>query len=78
MLYCYRPMVIEVPHFASLRGDEREIAVLRSDNGQTWSEHKLKTTDDALQEILDAYFEGKCAMPILPMTVGHHYQYISV
>lgn len=34
------PVLIEVPHFASLAGDhEREIIILRSDNGQVWREH---------------------------------------
>lgn len=33
------PVVIEVPHFASLRNQEREIIILRSDNGQVWREH---------------------------------------
>lgn len=32
-------VVIEVPHFASLRNQEREIIILRSDNGQVWREH---------------------------------------
>lgn len=40
------PVLIEVPHFASLGGDQndtrnpdREIIILRSDNGQIWREH---------------------------------------
>lgn len=33
------PVVIEVPHFASLRNQEREIIILRSDKGQVWREH---------------------------------------
>ena len=33
------PVIIEVPHFASLRGKEREIVILRSDNGENWKEH---------------------------------------
>ena len=35
------PVLIEVPHFASLRQGERELVVLRSDDGETWQEHTL-------------------------------------
>lgn len=53
------PVVIEVPHFAALRGREREIIVLRSDNGETWREHTLDANDDAVQDVLDASFDGE-------------------
>ncbi len=43
------PVIIEVPHFAALRGREREIVILRSDNGETWREHTLEATEDAVQ-----------------------------
>nr|XP_055028240.1 ankyrin-3 isoform X7 [Misgurnus anguillicaudatus] len=33
------PVIVEVPHFGSMRGKERELIVLRSDNGETWKEH---------------------------------------
>eukprot|EP00092_Neocalanus_flemingeri_P032913 GFUD01035795.1.p1 GENE.GFUD01035795.1~~GFUD01035795.1.p1 ORF type:complete len:2735 (+),score=766.32 GFUD01035795.1:100-8304(+) len=33
------PVLIEIPHFASNAGAEREIIVLRSDDGETWYEH---------------------------------------
>ena len=42
------PVIIEVPHFAALRGKEREIVILRSDNGETWKEHTLEATEDAV------------------------------
>jgi len=38
---------VEVPHFASVRGDEREIAVLRSDDGLTWREHVPPASEDS-------------------------------
>ncbi|VDM95852.1 unnamed protein product [Thelazia callipaeda] len=44
------PVILEVPHFASLRGREREIVILRSDDGQHWKEHQLEATEDAVQE----------------------------
>ena len=51
-------MIIEVPHFASLRGKEREIVILRSDNGETWREHTLEATEDAVQEVLQESFDA--------------------
>ena len=50
-------MIIEVPHFASLRGKEREIVILRSDNGETWREHTLEATEEAVQEVLQDSFD---------------------
>ena len=54
-----RPVIIEVPHFASLRGKEREIVILRSDNGETWREHPVEATDEAIHEALNGSFEGE-------------------
>lgn len=33
------PVVIEVPHFASLQDRQRDITILRSDDGEVWKEH---------------------------------------
>lgn len=51
------PVVMEVPHFASLRGKEREIVILRSDNGETWREHSIDNSDEIVQDILNDCFE---------------------
>ncbi|KAL1245794.1 Ankyrin-2 [Trichinella spiralis] len=51
------PVIIEVPHFASLRGREREIVILRSENGEHWKEHSLEATEDAVQEVLNESFD---------------------
>ncbi|XP_076327360.1 uncharacterized protein LOC143234139 isoform X6 [Tachypleus tridentatus] len=53
------PVVIEVPHFTSLRGKEREITILRSDNGEVWREHTLEATEEAVQDVLNESFEGE-------------------
>nr|CAD7427611.1 unnamed protein product [Timema monikensis] len=53
------PVIIEVPHFGSLRGMEREIVILRSDNGETWREHTLEASDDAVHQVLNDSFEGE-------------------
>lgn len=54
----FRPVLIEIPHFASLRGKEREIQIMRSDNGETWYEHPLIATDDAVAQAMAGTFEG--------------------
>lgn len=55
----FRPVIIEVPHFASLRGREREITILRSDNGESWREHTLEASDDAVHDVFNESFEGE-------------------
>lgn len=52
-------MIIEVPHFASLRGSEREIVILRSDNGETWREHTMEATEDIVQDVLNESFDAE-------------------
>ena len=52
-------MIIEVPHFASLRGKEREIVILRSEDGEHWKEHPLEATEDSIHEALGGSFEGE-------------------
>jgi len=53
------PVVIEIPHFASLRGREREIMILRSENGETWREHVVDASEEAIQETLNGTFDGE-------------------
>lgn len=62
---CCRPVIIEVPHFASLRGRERELVVLRCDNGTSWREHTLDASEEAVQEVLNESFEGEGKMKII-------------
>jgi ankyrin len=52
------PVIIEVPHFASLR-KEREIIVLRSDNGETWREHVTDATPEVVRQLLKNSFDGE-------------------
>ncbi|KAM9727744.1 ankyrin-3-like isoform 29-T29 [Menidia menidia] len=47
------PVIVEIPHFGSMRGKERELIVLRSDNGDTWKEHQ---TDARLEDLTDLLF----------------------
>ncbi|XP_032409110.1 ankyrin-3-like isoform X21 [Xiphophorus hellerii] len=46
------PVIVEIPHFGSMRGKERELIVLRSDNGDTWKEHQFDTRPEDLTELL--------------------------
>ncbi|VDP54456.1 unnamed protein product [Schistosoma margrebowiei] len=51
------PVVLEIPHFASLRGRQRELVVLRSDNAEIWREHSLEATDQAVQSAVGQSFD---------------------
>uniref|UniRef100_A0A0L8HCD0 Titin n=1 Tax=Octopus bimaculoides TaxID=37653 RepID=A0A0L8HCD0_OCTBM len=53
------PVIIEVPHFASLRGKEREIAIIRCDDGEKWTEHPILATEEAVNDTLNGSFEGQ-------------------
>ncbi|CAH8573402.1 unnamed protein product [Heterobilharzia americana] len=50
------PVLLEIPHFASLRGRQRELVVLRSDNAEIWREHSLEATDQAVQSAVGQSF----------------------
>ena len=58
-LFFCSSVIIEVPHFASLRDDEREITVLRSEDGQRWRPHTALTTIDDVRSTLSASFDGE-------------------
>ncbi|XP_064005877.1 ankyrin-2 isoform X21 [Pogoniulus pusillus] len=51
------PVIVEIPHFAALRGRERELVILRSENGDSWKEHFCDYTEDELNEILNGMDE---------------------
>ncbi|XP_050453725.1 ankyrin-2-like isoform X1 [Cataglyphis hispanica] len=40
------PVLIDIPNFASVSGKEREIIILRSENGETWKEHDNSADND--------------------------------
>ncbi|XP_072559731.1 ankyrin-1 isoform X42 [Paramormyrops kingsleyae] len=46
------PVIVEIPHFGSMRGNERELIVLRSENGDTWKEHQYDSKSEDLNELL--------------------------
>ncbi|XP_056298724.1 ankyrin-2b isoform X16 [Pseudoliparis swirei] len=51
------PVIVEVPHFAALRGKERELVILRSENGESWKEHQCEHTQEELNQILNGMDE---------------------
>ncbi|XP_041051641.1 ankyrin-2b isoform X4 [Carcharodon carcharias] len=51
------PVIVEIPHFAAVRGKERELVVLRSETGETWKEHQCEYTEEELNEILNGMDE---------------------
>ncbi|XP_012583261.1 PREDICTED: ankyrin-2 isoform X21 [Condylura cristata] len=51
------PVIVEIPHFAALRGKERELVILRSENGDSWKEHYCEYTEEELNEILNGMDE---------------------
>ncbi|KAL4640109.1 ankyrin-3 isoform X2 [Arapaima gigas] len=51
------PVIVEIPHFASLRGLERELIVLRSENGEMWKEHQYDCKAEDLNELLNGMEE---------------------
>ncbi|XP_057185806.1 ankyrin-2b isoform X2 [Triplophysa rosa] len=52
------PVIVEIPHFAALRGKERELVILRSETGESWKEHHCEYTEEELNQILNGTDEG--------------------
>ncbi|XP_078498806.1 ankyrin-3 isoform X31 [Lissotriton helveticus] len=51
------PVIVEIPHFGSMRGKERELIVLRSENGETWKEHQYDCKLEELKALLSGMDE---------------------
>lgn len=41
-----------------MRGKEREIKILRSNNGEKWDEHPIVASDEAVNKALEQSMEG--------------------
>lgn len=54
-------MIVEIPHFASHGRGDRELVVLRSENGSVWKEHKNRYGESYLDQILNGMDEGSGA-----------------
>ncbi|XP_043938927.1 ankyrin-1 isoform X2 [Protopterus annectens] len=51
------PVIVEIPHFASLRHDDRELLLLRSENGSVWKEHRNRFEEEKLEQLLNGMDE---------------------
>ncbi|XP_072334943.1 ankyrin-3 isoform X6 [Scyliorhinus torazame] len=51
------PVIVEIPHFGSMRDKERELIILRSENGEVWKEHQYDCKEQDLNEILNGMDE---------------------
>ncbi|KAK7895326.1 hypothetical protein WMY93_020651 [Mugilogobius chulae] len=51
------PVIVEIPHFASLGHGDRELVILRSENGSVWKEHRNRYGDEVLETILNGMDE---------------------
>jgi len=58
-MYLTRPVIVEIPHFGSMRGQERELILLRSENGESWKEHLYDCKTDDLNQLLNGMEEGE-------------------
>ena len=52
------PVIVEIPHFASHGRGDRELVVLRSENGSVWKEHRSRYGESYLDQILNGMDEG--------------------
>ncbi|XP_037836674.1 ankyrin-3 isoform X17 [Kryptolebias marmoratus] len=51
------PVIVEIPHFGSMRGQERELILLRSENGESWKEHVYDCKTEDLNQLLNGMDE---------------------
>ncbi|XP_051274556.1 ankyrin-3 isoform X27 [Dicentrarchus labrax] len=51
------PVIVEIPHFGSMRGQERELILLRSENGESWKEHMYDYKNEDLNQLLSGMDE---------------------
>ncbi|KAM6431759.1 ankyrin-1 isoform 5-T7 [Liasis olivaceus] len=51
------PVIVEIPHFASHGRGDRELVVLRSENGSVWKEHRSHYTESYLDQVLNGMDE---------------------
>ncbi|XP_062452841.1 ankyrin-1 isoform X3 [Rhea pennata] len=51
------PVIVEIPHFASYGRGDRELVVLRSENGSVWKEHHSCYEESYLDQLLNGMDE---------------------
>ncbi|XP_067326758.1 ankyrin-1 isoform X9 [Anolis sagrei] len=51
------PVIVEIPHFASHGRGDRELVILRSENGSVWKEHRSRYGESYLDQVLNGMDE---------------------
>ncbi|EMP31714.1 Ankyrin-1 [Chelonia mydas] len=51
------PVIVEIPHFGSYGRRDRELVVLRSENGSIWKEHHNRYSESYLDQVLNGMDE---------------------
>nr|XP_030145869.1 ankyrin-1 isoform X6 [Taeniopygia guttata] len=51
------PVIVEIPHFASYGRGDRELVVLRSENGSVWKEHRNRYEESYMDQLLNGMDE---------------------
>ncbi|KAJ7305215.1 hypothetical protein JRQ81_011125 [Phrynocephalus forsythii] len=51
------PVIVEIPHFASHGRGDRQLVVLRSENGSVWKEHRSRYGENYLDQVLNGMDE---------------------
>uniref|UniRef100_A0A8C6JE05 Uncharacterized protein n=1 Tax=Melopsittacus undulatus TaxID=13146 RepID=A0A8C6JE05_MELUD len=51
------PVIVEIPHFASYGRRDRELVVLRSENGSMWKEHRNRYEESYMEQLLSGMDE---------------------
>uniref|UniRef100_A0A803TNM7 Ankyrin 1 n=1 Tax=Anolis carolinensis TaxID=28377 RepID=A0A803TNM7_ANOCA len=51
------PVIVEIPHFASHGRGDRELVILRSENGSVWKEHRSRYGENYLDQVLNGMDE---------------------
>ncbi|XP_042328001.1 LOW QUALITY PROTEIN: ankyrin-1 [Sceloporus undulatus] len=51
------PVIVEIPHFASHGRGDRELVILRSENGSVWKEHRSRYGENRLDQVLNGMDE---------------------
>ncbi|XP_031458017.1 ankyrin-1 isoform X1 [Phasianus colchicus] len=51
------PVIVEIPHFASYGRGDRELVVLRSENGSVWKEHRNRYEEKYMDQLLNGMDE---------------------
>ena len=67
-----RPALLELPHCAALRGREREVVALRSDDGVQWSVHQGGASERGVLDALGDTFPGTSTFE---NPLAHAYKY---